>query len=145
MLVNSGDWVSWERQAMAVSIWSNRLSLSTWRARMSVIACSMADIRSSSMADRYELDECGVSGGKEGVFDREHVDPSEPGVGAENRTMMRVPRWTRSFLGDPFLLVRATAPELAGDPKFRYITNQLVDNTHLAGDPKRKGCRSLLG
>ena len=41
--------------------------------------------------------------------------------------------------------VRATAPELAGDPKFRYITNQLVDNTHLAGDPKRKGCRSLLG
>ena len=41
--------------------------------------------------------------------------------------------------------VRATAPELAGDPKFRYITNQLVDNTHLAGDPMRKGCRSLLG
>ena len=41
--------------------------------------------------------------------------------------------------------VRATAPELAGDLKFRYITNQLVDNTHLAGDPKRKGCRSLLG
>ena len=36
-------------------------------------------------------------------------------------------------------------PELAGDLKFRYITNQLVDNTHLAGDPKRKGCRSLLG
>ena len=35
--------------------------------------------------------------------------------------------------------------ELAGDPKFRYITNQLVDNTHLAGNPKRKGCRSLLG
>ena len=48
---------------------------------------------------------------------------------------------------EPALLmcVRATAPELAGDPKFRYITNQLVDNTHLAGDPKRKGCRSLLG
>ena len=43
------------------------------------------------------------------------------------------------------LSVRATAPELAGDPKFRYITNQLVDNTHLAGDPKKEGCRSLLG
>ena len=41
--------------------------------------------------------------------------------------------------------VRATVPELAGDPKVRYITNKLVDNTHLAGDPKRKGCRSLLG
>ena len=41
--------------------------------------------------------------------------------------------------------VRATVMELAGDPKFRYITNQLVDNTHIAGDPKRKGCRSLLG
>ena len=41
--------------------------------------------------------------------------------------------------------VRATAPELAGDPKFRYITNQLIDNTHLTGDLKRKGCRSLLG
>ena len=36
-------------------------------------------------------------------------------------------------------------PELAGDLKFRYITNQLVDNTHLAGDLKRKGCGSLLG
>ena len=89
---------------MAVSIWSNRLSLSAWQAHMSVIACSMADIQSSSMADRYKPDECGVSGGEEGVFDRECVDPSEPGVGAENRTMMRVPGWTRSFLGDPFLL-----------------------------------------
>ena len=98
--------MSWERRAMAVSIWSNWLSLSTWRARISVIACSMADIRSSSMADtdRYEPDECRVSGGEEGVFDRECVDPSEPGVGAENRTMMRVPGWTQSFLGDPFLL-----------------------------------------
>ena len=71
---------------------------------MSVIACSMADIWSSSMADRYEPDECGVSGGEEGVFDQERVDLSEPGVGAKNQTMMRVPRWTRSFLGDPFLL-----------------------------------------
>ena len=71
---------------------------------MSVIACSIVDIQSSSMADRYEADECGVSGGEEGVFDRECVDLSEPGVGAENRTMMWVPRWTRSFLGDPFLL-----------------------------------------
>ena len=69
-----------------------------------VIACSMADIRSSSMADRYEPDECGVSGGEEEVFDWECVDMLEPRVGAENRTMMRVPRWTRSFLGDPFLL-----------------------------------------
>ena len=41
--------------------------------------------------------------------------------------------------------VRATAPELAGDPKFKYITNQLINDTHLAGDPKRKGCGSLLG
>ena len=64
----------------------------------------MADIRSSSMADRYEPDECGVSGGEEGVFDQELVDPSEPRVGAENWTMMWVPGWTRSFLGDPFLL-----------------------------------------
>ena len=64
----------------------------------------MADIRSSSMADRYEPDECGVSGGEEGVFDRELVDLLEPRVGAENRTMMWVPGWTRSFLGDPFLL-----------------------------------------
>ena len=71
---------------------------------MSVIACSMVDILSSSMADRYKPDECRVSGGKEGVFDRERMDPSEPGVEAENRTMMRVPGWTRSFLGDPFLL-----------------------------------------
>ena len=107
MLVNSRGWVgwvSWERWAMAVSIWSNQLSPFTWQARMSVIACSMVDIRSSSKADRYELDKCGVSGGKEGIFDQERVDPSEPGVGAENRTMMRVPGWTRSFLGDPFLL-----------------------------------------
>ena len=89
---------------MVVSIWSNRLSLSTWRVRISVIACSMVDIRSSSMADRYKLDECEVSGGEEGVFDREHMDLSEPRVGAENRTMMQVPGWTRSFLGDPFLL-----------------------------------------
>ena len=49
------------------------------------------------------------------------------------------------LFGRSFPTVRATALELAGDPKFRYITNQLVDNTHLAGDPKRKGCRSLLG
>ena len=89
---------------MAVSIWSNWLSLSTWRARITVIACSMVDIRSSSMADRYEPDECGVSGDEEGVFDQECVDPSEPRVGAENRTMMQIPRWTQSFLGDPFLL-----------------------------------------
>ena len=64
----------------------------------------MVDIWSSSMADRYELDECGVSGGEEGVFDQERVDPLEPGVGAENQTMMQVPGWTRSFLEDPFLL-----------------------------------------
>ena len=56
------------------------------------------------MADRYEPDECGVSGGEEGVLDQERLDPSEPGVGAENQTMMRVPGWTQSFLGDPFLL-----------------------------------------
>ena len=41
--------------------------------------------------------------------------------------------------------VRATVPELAGDPKFKYITTQLINGTHLAGDPKRKGCGSLLG
>ena len=89
---------------MAVSIWSNWLSLSTWQVRISVIACSMADIWSSSMADRYKLDECRVSGGEEGVFDRERMDPSEPGVGAKNQTMMQVPGWTQSFFGDPFLL-----------------------------------------
>ena len=43
------------------------------------------------MADKNEPDECGVSGGEEGVFDQERVDPSEPGVGAENRTMARIP------------------------------------------------------
>ena len=80
--------MSWERWAIAVSICSNRMSLSTWRAHISVIACSMVDICSSSMADRYEVDECGVSGGEEGFLDWECVDPSEPGVGAENRTMM---------------------------------------------------------
>ena len=64
----------------------------------------MVDIRSSSMADRYEADKCGVSGGEEGVLDREHMDLSEPGVGAQNRTMMQVPGWTQSFLGNPFLL-----------------------------------------
>ena len=64
----------------------------------------MANIRSSSMADRYKLDKCGVSGGEEGVFDWERVDLSEPGVGAKNLTMMRVLRWTWSFLGDAFLL-----------------------------------------
>ena len=73
---------------MAVSICSNQMSLSAWQARISAIACSMVDIRSSSMADRYEADERGVSGGEEGVLDWERVDPSEPGVGAENRTMM---------------------------------------------------------
>ena len=77
---------------MVVSIWSNRLSLSAWRARMSVIACSMADIQSSSMADRYKPDKCRVSGGEEGVFDWERMDPSEPRVGGENWTMMWVPR-----------------------------------------------------
>ena len=104
MLVDLRGWVSWERQAMVVSICSNRMSLSTWRAHISAIACSMVDIRSSSMADRYKADECGVSGGEEGVLDRERLDLSEPGVGAENQTMMRVPGWTRSFLGNPFLL-----------------------------------------
>ena len=29
--------------------------------------------------------------------------------------------------------------------KVKYITNQLINDTHLAGDPKRKGCESLLG
>ena len=80
------------------------MSLSAWWAHISAIACSMVDICSSSMADRYEVDECGVSGGEEGVLDQECVDPSEPGVGAENRTIMRVLGWTQSFLGDPFLL-----------------------------------------
>ena len=42
-------------------------------------------------------------------------------------------------------ILRATAAALAGDPKFKHITNQLINNTHLAGDPKRKGCGSLLG
>ena len=73
------------------------MSLSTWRAHILAIACSMVDIRSSSMADRYKADECRVSGGEEGVLDQEHVDLSEPGVGAENRTMMRVLGWTWSF------------------------------------------------
>ena len=63
----------------------------------------MADIRSSSMADRYEADESRVSGGEEGVFDREHVDPSEPRAGAENRTMAWV-LGRLGPLGDPFLL-----------------------------------------
>ena len=34
-----------------------------------------------AMANRYEADECGVSGGEEGVLDRERVGPSEPRVG----------------------------------------------------------------
>ena len=57
--------------------------------------------------------------------------------------------WVDSVLfGRSFPTVRATVLELAGDPKFiinKYITNQLINGTHLAGDPKRKGCGSLLG
>ena len=37
------------------------------------------------------MDECGVSGGEEGVLDWEHVDLSEPRAGAENQTMVRIP------------------------------------------------------
>ena len=29
--------------------------------------------------------------------------------------------------------------------KVKYITNQLINDTHLAGDPKRKGCGSCKG
>ena len=88
---------------MVSSIWSNRSSYPVWQARMSAIACSMADIQSSSMADRYEADESRVSGGEEGVFDQECVDPSEPRAGAENQTMVWIPG-RLSPLGDPFLL-----------------------------------------
>ena len=49
------------------------------------------------------------------------------------------------IFADKAYIVRATAPELAGDPKFKYITNQLINGTHLTGDPKRKGYGSLLG
>ena len=55
-------------------------------APLSHLRCS-----SPSMADKYEVDECGVSGGEEGVSDRECVDLSEPRVGAENQTMVRIP------------------------------------------------------
>ena len=41
--------------------------------------------------------------GGEGVFDQEHVDPSEHRAGAENQTMARIPG-RLSPLGDPFLL-----------------------------------------
>jgi hypothetical protein len=33
---------------------------------------------------------------------------------------------------------------LAGDPKINIFTSQLANSSHLAGDPKRKGCGSLL-
>ena len=70
---------------------------------MSAICCSVEDVQSPSMADKYEPDECGKSGGEEGVSERECIDLSEPGVGAENRTMARVPGGLGP-LGDPFLL-----------------------------------------
>ena len=55
---------------------------------MSVIACSREDMRSVSIADRKEADEWGLSGGEEGVRDRGQLDPFEPVLGAEKRTMM---------------------------------------------------------
>ena len=55
------------------------------------------------MADRYDPDKCGMSGGEEGVFDQEHVDPLEPRVGAENQTMAQIPG-RLDPLRDPFLL-----------------------------------------
>jgi hypothetical protein len=88
---------------MAVSNWSIQLSYSAWRDRISAIACSTAENQSSSMADKYEPDKCGVSGGEEGASDQERVDPSEPEVGAENQTMAWVPG-RLGPLGDPFLL-----------------------------------------
>jgi len=41
------------------------------------------------MADRYELVECGLVGGEEGVGLREHVGSGESELGTENRTMVR--------------------------------------------------------
>ena len=54
---------------MAVSNWSIRLLVSAWWACIAAISCSMEGVWSPSMAD-----ECRVSGGEEGVLDRELVN-----------------------------------------------------------------------
>ena len=89
---------------MAVNNWSIRLSVSAWWAHIMAISCSMEGVWSPSMVDKYEVDECRVSGGEEGVSDQECMDPSEPGAGAENQTMAWIPGGLGP-LGDPFLLL----------------------------------------
>jgi len=44
----------------------------------------MRDIRSFSMVGRDKADECGLSGGEEGVRGWELSDSSVPGLGAKN-------------------------------------------------------------
>ena len=97
-VILGGDWVSWERCAMAVSIWSILLLVSVCWVCTSAIACSMVDTQFGSMADRYELDECGLSKKEEGIVDWNCVDLSEPGVGAENWTMVWIPVMSRAPL-----------------------------------------------
>ena len=54
----------------------------------SMIACSMVDTQSVSMADRYGSDECMLVGGEEGVCGREQSDLFVPDTRVVNRTMM---------------------------------------------------------
>jgi hypothetical protein len=68
------------------------------------------------MADRYELTECGLLSGEEGVLGREHGESVEPGSEAENRTMVRKPGWLGP-LGRSFSAVRATYRQRTGGPE----------------------------
>lgn len=78
---------------MVVSIWSILLLVSVCWVCTLVIACSMVDMWSGSMVDRYKLDKCGLSGEEEGVVGWDCMDLSEPRAGAENQTMAQIPGW----------------------------------------------------
>ena len=66
----------------------------------------MADTRSVSMADRYELDECVLVGGEEGVCGQELSDPLLPGTGGGSEPDYDAITETDSvLLEDPFLLL----------------------------------------
>ena len=65
-----------------------------------------------------------MSGGEEGVQNREHEGSGESELGTEYRTMVQRPGRI-SPLGRSFSAVRATAgggAELAGDPKLDIFT-----------------------
>lgn len=94
-----------ERQVNADSaarICSILISVAAFLVCKSVIACTMVDIRSSSMADRNELVECRLLSREEGAWCWEHIESAEPGSEAEKRTMVHSPTSGRSYGGNLF-------------------------------------------